>query len=151
MVTIRQLAACLGVFGPVVSVRPLFAAKSPPLSVLALISKAMQRKVDLNIIRVGAESFTAQDEFEIFAALKVLEVLYSTVDLGIGKTEHFGIPLDEANGHEDIDSLDEATALEDEFGFSGKAVDIFLVQTFAGPVVGRSPIGGACKGADEPD
>lgn len=93
MVTIRQLAACLGQGGSVVLVRSLFGGQTPPLSALALISAAMQRQVDLNVIRVGAELFTGADELEILAALQMVGIVYSQVDLGLGTTQHFCIPL----------------------------------------------------------
>jgi hypothetical protein len=159
MVTIRQIAACSGFFGSSIPVRALFGSAAPPLSVLSLASQRTQKKIDLNIIAVGWEAFLGTSfppigpfgTSEIEEALDHLRELYAGVDLGIGNISYFGISLDEAEGHENIDSDEEADALEAEWGFPGKAVDVFFVLTWAGPTVGRSPLNGPCTEHDEPE
>ena len=151
MVTIRQVAACAGVFATPISVRALFGTQPPPLSVLSLAAAKLQKQIDLNVIVVGWESFVLGGFEEIEAAVQQLRVLYASVDLAIGKVSGFMIPLDEADGHEHIDSSEEADALEAEWGFAGKAIDVFFVRTWTGPVVGRSPINGPCPETDEPE
>jgi hypothetical protein len=141
MVTIREIAACSGVFAAPMSVRALFGGQAPPLSILTLAAARTQKKIDLNVI----------DFDEIESAVQHLQLLYATVDLGIGKVTGFMIPLDEAGGHEDIDSPDEADALEATWGFAGKAIDVFVVRTWAGPTVGRSPVNGPCPQNSEPE
>jgi len=151
MVTIRQIAACVGLFNPPLSVRALFGNATPPLSLLDIAAKKTQQKIDLNIIAVGWEEFLPVGGEEIEAAVDQLRVLYAAVDLGIGKVSFFVIPVDDADGHEHIDSEDEADAVEAEWGFPGKAIDVFFVLTWAGPVVGRSPVNGPCPEGDEPE
>jgi hypothetical protein len=150
MVTLREIAACAGAPVPV-SVRALLGTASPPLSVLSLASARTQKKIDLNIIVVGWEAFVLGGLDEIEAAVEQLRLLYAGIDLGIGKVSTFMIPLDEAGGHQDIDSSDEASAVKAEWGFAGKAIDVFFVLTWAGPVVGRSPVNGPCPENAEPE
>jgi hypothetical protein len=151
MVTIRQIATCAGVFAAPISVRTLFGTQTPPLSVLTHAATKTQTKIDLNIIVVGWEAFVPAGLGEIEAAVQQLRQLYASVDLGIGKIAAFMIPLDEAEGHEDIDSSEEADAVQAEWGFAGMAIDVFFVRTWAGAVVGRSPINGPCPENAEPE
>jgi hypothetical protein len=129
--------------------RALFGPSPPPLSVSKLISSVMQRKMDLNVIRVGIELFTNLDTAEMAAAVATTAELFGAVGLGIGRIQQFGISLEQANGHADIDGFLEASALTETFGTRNRAIDVFFVRTFAGPTVGRSPVGGSCKGLDD--
>lgn len=111
----------------------------------------MQKKLDLNVIQVGTELFSGSDALEIEYAIVTVRWTLGSVDIGIGKVQRFGIPLDAAGGHEHIDSDAEASALLEEWGFPGKAVDVFFVRSYAGTTVGISPFIGSCKHGDEPD
>jgi hypothetical protein len=150
LVTVRDIAACAWFTTPI-SVRVLFGGASPPLSLLDLARQKLQRKIDLNVIVVGWESFVPGGGAEVEAAVDHVRARYAAVDLGIGEISYFLISLDEADGHEHIDSHEEADALEAEWGFPGQAVDTFFVLTWAGPTVGRSPINGPCTEGDEPE
>lgn len=153
-IRVRQLASCMGAEAPV-SVRGLFLRPPPlpgiPMSVRQRAEAPMQRKVDLNAICVGVELFDSDDGDELQEAIDHVREVFAQVDIGVGQVHYYGIPLAEANGHEDIDDHGEMHALVEEFGAPGTAVDIFFVRSYAGDTVGRSPIGGTCDPGDAPN
>lgn len=152
MVTIRHIAACIGLSDSPLSVRGLFGDAAPPVSVRVLAAQKTQKKIDLNVVLVGWESFVFPGGLsQIEEALALLRIIYAQVDLGIGKVSVFFIPLDEAEGHEHIESEEESDIVEATWGFAGKAIDVFFVLSWAGPTVGRSPIDGPCPKSDEPE
>jgi hypothetical protein len=148
MVTVRQLAACLGVATPALSVRALFGGTPPPLSLLTLVTKAMQRTVDPNLIHVVThmgDGLLVGNLLEINAAIDAARFTFAAVDLGIGRVHHWEISGEDAVGFVNIDGHDEASLLTELWDVPGTAVNVFLVQTYAGPTVGRSPITGPCE------
>ena len=66
------------------------------------------RHVHINLIRVGIESFTPDDEAEIDGAVQFTRDLYEQVSLGIGRVLRFFVTTADANGHEHLASDAEA-------------------------------------------
>jgi hypothetical protein len=150
MASVRELAACVGLTAAPISVRALIGPATTPLSLQARLGVRLQRKLDLNVIQVGSEHFGSDDDGEIAFAIEQTRVLFAPVDLGIGRVTHFSIPVAEARGHAHIASDTEADAVWHTWGFPGAAIDVFVVRSYAGPVVGRGPTKGPCKRDGDP-
>jgi hypothetical protein len=71
--------------------------------------------------------FTNNDEQDINDAVHKMRDIYATVNLGIGRIEHYFIPVAMANGREHIDDDGEASALTNEWTVHNDALDVFLV------------------------
>lgn len=149
-ISLRKILACAGgtsvraLFKPPVFIAP------PPFSVRVLAEVVLRRTIDLNIILVGVEQFilTLGALQDIEAAIATTRVVFTqaTVDIGIGRVQWCGIPLDDAEGHEDIDSDEEAAALREKLASpGGTAIDVFFVLTIAGPAVGITGIPTSCS------
>jgi hypothetical protein len=145
MATVRELASCLGMLDAPISVRALMGPTAPPLSLQARLGLLLQRQLDLNLILVGRENFDANDGAEIVFAVEEVRALFAPVDLGIGSVTHYSIPVAEARGLTHIASDSDAYAVWHTWGFPGVAIDVFVVRTYEGPVVGRGPSKGPCK------
>jgi hypothetical protein len=108
--------------------------------------------INLNIIRVGSENFTAADETTINTAISTMKTIYATVGFSIPVVENWVIGLAQANGRDVIDNDDEAETLTDEWTVPNRSVDVFFVKLYVGAVAGLSPVGGPCdkdaKGMD---
>jgi len=108
--------------------------------------------VNLNIIRVGSENFTAADETTISNAITTMRNIYATVGFTIPLVENWVIGLAQANGHDVIDNDGEAESLTDEWTVPNRSVDVFAVKLYVGATAGLSPVGGPCdkdaKGMD---
>jgi hypothetical protein len=145
--SVRRLAACLGRNDPAISVRALFAPGVSPLSLAARMESVLQAQVDLNLILMGRELFGDADESNIVAAIEETRAIFATVDVGIGRVMRYSLSVAEAGDAARIGSDDEADALVKSRGFPGTAIDVFLVRSYLGATVGRSPQRGPCKGA----
>src|SRR5215813_13899471 len=93
--------------------------------------------VHLNLIRVGIEDFTDEDEQVIDAAVAFTRDTYATVDFGVGDVGRRAISSADAGGFEHINSDDEAEELTHQFAVDNFQIDVFFVRTYAGPQVGR--------------
>jgi hypothetical protein len=148
------MAACIGITGTFSVVEHFFGYLSIPqdLSLQAQVRRLQGRYVNMNLIRVGVEFFTAADEREIDAAVQFTRDTYATVDLGVGRVRRYFILAADANNHENIGSDGEAEDLTNEWTVDNHALDIFFVLTYAGDTVGLSAQDGPCdkdaKGMD---
>ena len=147
-ISLRQILACAGG----TSVRALFQPPTfitPPFRGRALAEVVLRRTIDLNIILVGMELFVVNAGAiqEIAGAVATTRLIFAqgTVDIGIGNVQWSGIPLADADGHEDIDSNEETRELRETFAPpGGAAIDVFFVLTMAGPAVGVTGIPTFC-------
>jgi hypothetical protein len=150
MASLKKIAACIGLPANFRVIRDFYGyttgvpQKISLAKQVSLLKGKYGKHIHLNLIRVGVESFTADDEAEIDAAVQKTRDVYARVNLGIGRVRRYAIPLAEANGHENIDSASEASDLTDEFTVQNDALDVFFVLTYAGIDVGLSPICGSC-------
>ncbi len=153
-VSLRDMAACIGIVGNFSVVEDFFGYLSVPtdLSLLDQVRRLQGRYVNMNLIRVGVEFFDAADEIEIDKAVQITRDTYATVNLGVGRVRRYFIADADANNHENIGSGGEAEDLTNEFTVSNNALDVFFVLTYAGDTVGSSAIDGPCdkdaKGMD---
>ena len=162
MASVKAILKCIGVDtdGRVSILRDLFGfsrGRVPPeqvanltaqVSVLQLLRDLKGEHVHLNIIRVGFDALSADEQATAMEQLDYavfrIRNIYRPVQLGIGRVEHFIIDSDEANGRDVLGSEDEADQLCAEFTAPGDGIDVFVVREFQGTVAGISPIGGNC-------
>lgn len=156
MVSIRQIANCIGILGDFSIVRGFygyaFSGHTGSLSLLTQVRLLQGKHIHLNLIRVGIESFTNADEQEIDGAVEFTRNTYATVNLGVGRVERFFITTADANGRDNINNDPEAVALTDEWTVPNSAFDVFFVLTYSGSTIGLSAVDGPCdkdaKGMD---
>jgi len=157
MESIRDLARCINLGNPddFRVVRDFFGYQTgapEDLSLLQQVRRIKRRHIHLNLIRVGIESFTNNDEQEIDAAVQATREFYDQVSLGIGRVERYFITTADANGQDNINNGADAEALTDKWTVPNDALDIFFVLTYAGSTLGRSRRDGPCdknaKGMD---
>lgn len=145
MASLRDTAACIGVTGDFSVVGDFYGylAKPDDLSVLTQVGLLQGRHVHLNLIRVGIESFTPEDEAELDAAVHLTRSYYEQVSLGVGSVLRFSVSTADANGHEHIGSDGEAESLTHDWTVPNDAIDVFLVRSFV-LGIGHAPIDGPC-------
>lgn len=98
------------------------------LSLVQQIDRLRGKHIHLNLIRVGDLFTDAQDQ-DINNATHKLREIYGTVNLGIGRIEHYFITVVQADGKEHIDNGGEAETLTNEWTVPNDALDVFLVRT----------------------
>lgn len=165
--SLRQIAGCIGVSGDFSVVRDFFGYTTgvptiklvqlpegdpvlvQEVSVLHQIKALKGKHLHLNLIRVGVEFFTPDDEAEIDAAVRLMRFIYAGAGLGIGRVQRWFITTEEADGHENIGSDCEAIDLMDEWSVPNDALDAFFVLTYAGSRTGAAPEDGPCDKDDK--
>jgi Metallo-peptidase family M12B Reprolysin-like len=148
--TIRQRAACISVNPATLSVTRDFlgfqgGALDAGVSVLTQMRRLTNQHVHMNIILVGTETYVLADIREVDAAIQFTRDSYDQVNLGVGRILWFNIPTAQSRGREDIANNDEAETLTDEWTVDNDALDIFIVQTYAGTTIGLSRVDGPCN------
>jgi Matrixin len=153
--SLREAATKIGLGASFSVLRHFFGhnTQQDGLSVRAQVSRVLGfRRIDLNMIRVGSDQFTAPDSAEIDLAVRNTRDTYAQVSLAIGRVTHWHISTAEADGYDNIGSDDEAEDLTDDWTVDNSALDIFLVLTYSGSTIGRSAVDGPCdkdaKGMD---
>jgi len=155
MVSLRSIAACIGVAGNFSVVRDFFGyatgvyghiplstdlstiteeeAKIDPsapgeLSLLTQVKLLEGPHIHLDIIRVGIEDFATIDEQEIDVAVQMTRELYARVGLGIGRVLRWFLTTEQAGGLTVIDTECEAFDLIDDWSAHGGGMDVFFVR-----------------------
>ena len=155
-VSVRQMAQCINLGKDEFRVvRDFFGYRMGPPGTLSLLTQMRLLQgphVHMNFIRVGSDQYTDNDLSEIDRALSFTRLTYATVNLGVGRIEHYIISTADANNAEDINSNDEAEELTNDWTVPNDGLDIFFVLTYSGATVGLSPEDGPCdkdaKGMD---
>ncbi len=119
------------------------------VSMLGLIRSVQGEHVHLNVIRVGFDALSDTAEAEGLHKLDYsiyrIRDIYSQVNLGVGRVEHYFITAAESGGRDDIGSDNEADALSDEWSVDNNGIDCFVVRNIStSDFVGISPVGGSC-------
>jgi hypothetical protein len=142
MRSVREIADCIGLKGDFQVVRDFFGYKMGPpgeISLFRQLKVMMHYNINVNIIRVGSDLFTGDDDREIDEAVAFLRDTFASIDLGVGRVRHFGIPVADARGRQHIADEREAEDLTHEWTVSNDAMDVFIVRTFAGSSLGAAP------------
>ena len=115
------------------------------VSLLEHVNSLKGRHVHLNIIRVGIDNFTSNEIDRIDSAIYRSRDIYRTVNLGVGRIEHYDVLASDANGHDDIGSEAEAEDLTQEWTIPNDGLDVFMVDNISDPdFVGISAVDGPC-------
>ena len=114
------------------------------------------RHVHLNVISVGFDTLSAADhqtalekvDYSVYRTRNI----YQTVNLGVGRVQHWEILAGDSGGRDDLGSEDEADDLTDEWSVQNNGVDLFVVRNISdGDFVGISPVPGDCDKDDKDD
>lgn len=101
-------------------------------------------QVDVNVIRVGGDLFTADENTRIQDALIVMISIFAQVNLAVGGFQRFMIHSSKVPAYLVIDSPAEARALTSDWTVPNNALDMFVVRQMLNED-GRSPVGGPCN------
>jgi hypothetical protein len=102
------------------------------------------RHLDLNMICVGFEDFTATDMANMNNAIQVTRAIYSNVRLNVRNVSFWQISLSDAGANAVIDSQAEAEDLTWDWTVANGALDVFVVRVMNG-ADGWSPLNGSCN------
>lgn len=114
------------------------------------------RHIHINIVTVGFDDLspggqaTADDKIDY--AIYRTRNFYATVNMGVGRVQHWVISADDSNGRDDLGSEDEADDLSDEWSVDNDGIDVFVVRNISdSDFVGISPRPGDCDKGDKDD
>lgn len=158
MRTVKEMMNCIGVdtTGTVSVLFHLFGffrARVPTdpeptvtaqVSVLDDVTSLLGRHMHLNVIRVGIDNFSADEIDRIDYAIYKARNIYRTVNLGVGRVEHWDITAADSNGRNDIGSESEAEDLTHEWTVPNNGLDVFVVENISADFIGISPVDGPC-------
>lgn len=147
MASLKQMAVCIGLTDGFSVVRDFYGyitGAPQRLSLLKQIGLLKGKHLDINLIRVGIESFDNNDEADIDGAVQRMRDIYATVSLGVGRVTRWFITTEDANGQDNIDNDGEAEDLTDDWTVDNNALDVFCVLTYAGDTAGLSAVKGDC-------
>ncbi len=121
-----------------------------PLSLLEQAKLLQAQYINLNIIRVGVEHFTYEDEQDIDRAVYDARKYFAAAGIGIGRVQHWQIPSAEADGFVVISDEDEAEELTDVWSVANDGLDVFMVRFFTTEeeADGLSAVSGPCHKSD---
>lgn len=114
------------------------------VSLLTDVTSLLGRHTHLNVIRVGVDNFTSNEIESIDYAIYKARNIYRTVNLGVGRVEHYDISAADSNGRNDIASDSEAEDLTHEWTVPNDALDVFVVEHITADFIGISALDGPC-------
>jgi hypothetical protein len=103
---------------------------------------------------VGIDNFSNSEIDGIDYAIYQAQRIFRTVNLGIGRVEHYDITSAEARGTDNLGSHGEAVSLIYRATVPNNGLDVFMVSTISDPDawVGTAPsVPGPCQKGYEPD
>lgn len=159
MVSLRSMAVCIGCPPNFRVLGDFFGyASAPPwnlapagqqvnlpqsLSVLTQVKRVQQTHFALDVVRVGTSPgglLPAVDEQNLDCAVQIARDIYGAIGVGIGKLNRWWmIPLADNTGYDVIDDDSEAEDMIDEYDAPGGGIDVFLVLSWDGDIVGTTP------------
>lgn len=105
--------------------------------------KAYDHYLDINLICVASDAWSATDWNEITQALAVARNIYRQVGLSVRNVLWYTIPSSQAGGYSTIDNGGEAEDLTQDWTVPNGALDVFVVLTMIN-ADGRSAVDGSC-------
>jgi|WetSurSiteA1Bulk_404760.scaffolds.fasta_scaffold15921_2 hypothetical protein len=156
MASIKHIAAnCIGISTPFSIVIDFFGYVHRGHKKISLLQQARLLKgglLQINIIRVGTlrsdNYWEDVDEKEIDEAVQILRDVYSAISLGI-RVSHFGIPLSQSGGYENIHNKEDAIELTSKWNVDNDGIDVFIVPFYSGGACGQSPVSGTSDKEDK--
>ena len=146
--TVSVLSHLFGFFRARIPTDPC-TSSTPQVSLLDHLESLQGKHVHLNIIRVGIDNFTADEIDKIDYAIYKARKIYRTVNLGLGRIEHYDVTSGEADGKDDLGSEDEAEDLTHDWTVPNNGLDVFMVDNISADFVGLSPVDGPCDKDDK--
>ena len=152
--SIKQLAACIGLEGDLSIVRDFFGYAFRGHRRASLLTQARLLQgphLHLNLIRVGIENFTEDDEREIERAVEQMREIYATVQIGVGRLLRFRITESDAQDSWIVGSMLlgdwAARAVTNNWSAANDGLDVFFVLSWSSDrpgKVGQAPVEGSC-------
>ncbi|MFN0182047.1 MAG: hypothetical protein ACKVZ0_24855 [Gemmatimonadales bacterium] len=166
MASLRKVAACIGITGSFSVVKRFYGYRSGvfghkslnlapnqvtfnqvkiapddpgTLSLRRQIQLLKTRFINLDVIRVGGDVFTAAEQQEVDIAVQVARELYQRVDIGIGRVLAWHIKASDAGSYMSLDSRCETIDLIDEWTAPGGGIDCFFVRSLTYGPGGGTP------------
>ena len=103
----------------------------------------LTHRIEVNVIRVGSDNFTAADLQETNDALTGAAAIFAQVGLELRVVGRFIITAAQAGANEVIDSEAEASDLTSDWTVQNDALDLFVVRVMNG-ADGWSAVNGSC-------
>jgi len=104
----------------------------------------MATHVDINVILVGSDAFSAAENQQVNDSLDIVRTIYGSVGLGIGTVKRYAIPVSAAGSLVTVTSNSDARAITNRWAVDNTGVDLFVVRSMTGGADGWSPTGGTC-------
>ena len=101
-------------------------------------------RLDINVILVGNDVFTAADRTETDGAVAIARQIFAQVRLDLRVVGTFGITAAQAGANLTVDSNAEARDLTDDWTVGNNALDLFVVRVMNG-ADGWAPVTGPCN------
>lgn len=105
--------------------------------------RGMSKYVGVNVILVGADSFTPADIQQVRDSLAIARQIFAQVSIGIDRVEWYDISASEVGSLAVIDSHSEAEDLTDDWTVQNQSLDLFVVRSMNG-ADGWSAVDGSC-------
>jgi len=104
----------------------------------------------LNIIAVGSDNFSPNDYIQIDYAIHKIRNIYSQVNIGVGRVEHYYILSSDADGLDSPTTEGELEEITEKWAVPNNGIDVFIPQNMNVPsnngvLGGKSPINGPCE------
>lgn len=146
--TVSVLFNLFGFFRARVPADPC-SSSTAQVSLLNHLKSLEGKHIHLNVIRVGIDNFTPAEIDKIDYAIYKTRSIYRTVNLGVGRVEHYDVTSSDADDKDDLGSVDEAEDLTHDWTVPNNGLDVFIVDNISDDWVGISPVGGPCDKDDK--
>ncbi len=158
--TLRSMGSCIGlgrsfsVLGQLLGFTRWRLPRDPAgvrveVSIKQQLTRLRGKHFHLNVIAVGSDQFTDSDYEEIDYSIYKTRNVYGTVNVGIGRIQHWVIGTAEANGLDTPTTTDDLEQLTEDWTVQNDGIDMFVPHNMSiasndGQILGRSAINGPC-------
>jgi len=155
------MANCIGLTGDISIVRDLlgfFRGRVPPdpTGAAAKISLLRQGELlegqhfHLNVIAIGSDNFTDNDDIEIDYSIYKIRNIYQQRGIGVGRVKHYGVLSADAGGLDAPTTESQLEEITDTWTVPNNGIDVFIpfnmnVSSNDGSILGLSAVDGPCE------